>query len=592
MVHMESNSDQTTPAMSDVTATAGINNVTIENLTELCEVLADLVFVGNPLGTAPEIDQLREKTVHQISDYLIPRVSNLGAPLLAVIGGSTGSGKSTLVNSLIGEQVSISGAVRPTTRTPVLAFNPIDQQFFESDRVLPELARIVGSGIPITGDSSRNDALLMKPHESVPPGLAILDAPDIDSVSDDNRALAGQLLNAADLWIFVTTANRYADALPWELLTDAGVRDITVCVVLNRVPPGAELDIVPDLRRLLAEKNLDPALLHVFNETELNDQKLLPPEQVEPLSAWLNSLAEDSTKRQELAAQTLAGALRRTTADVGELLAELQDQERQLDDLRHLTTERFSQAQERINAALNDGSLLRGEILARWQDFVGAGELLRGIEGAIGRVRDRVGAFFSGRPPATHRVEQAIESGLHTVFIAEITKACHDVDRSWKNTPLGKVLRDQLATPRPPKDLDEQAAESVRLWQKDILEMIRAEGAGKRKTARLAAFGVNGVAVILMVVVFASTAGLTGIEIGIAGGSAVVGQKLLEAIFGEDAVRRMATRARTMLDSRAQALTGQTLELYSAEIDRAAQPETAQTLSRVTEALNGKGAKK
>ncbi|WP_334122946.1 dynamin family protein [Glutamicibacter sp.] len=589
---MESNSDQTTPAMSDVTATAGINNVTIENLTELCEVLADLVFVGNPLGTAPEIDQLREKTVHQISDYLIPRVSNLGAPLLAVIGGSTGSGKSTLVNSLIGEQVSISGAVRPTTRTPVLAFNPIDQQFFESDRVLPELARIVGSGIPITGDSSRNDALLMKPHESVPPGLAILDAPDIDSVSDDNRALAGQLLNAADLWIFVTTANRYADALPWELLTDAGVRDITVCVVLNRVPPGAELDIVPDLRRLLAEKNLDPALLHVFNETELNDQKLLPPEQVEPLSAWLNSLAEDSTKRQELAAQTLAGALRRTTADVGELLAELQDQERQLDDLRHLTTERFSQAQERINAALNDGSLLRGEILARWQDFVGAGELLRGIEGAIGRVRDRVGAFFSGRPPATHRVEQAIESGLHTVFIAEITKACHDVDRSWKNTPLGKVLRDQLATPRPPKDLDEQAAESVRLWQKDILEMIRAEGAGKRKTARLAAFGVNGVAVILMVVVFASTAGLTGIEIGIAGGSAVVGQKLLEAIFGEDAVRRMATRARTMLDSRAQALTGQTLELYSAEIDRAAQPETAQTLSRVTEALNGKGAKK
>ncbi|WP_345474171.1 50S ribosome-binding GTPase [Glutamicibacter ectropisis] len=589
---MESNSDQTTPAMSDVTATAGINNVTIENLTELREVLADLVFVGNPLGAATEIDQLREKTVHQISDYLIPRVSNLGAPLLAVIGGSTGSGKSTLVNSLIREQVSIAGAVRPTTRTPVLAFNPIDQPFFESDRVLPELARIVGSGIPITGDSSRNDALLMKPHESVPQGLAILDAPDIDSVSDDNRALAGQLLNAADLWIFVTTANRYADALPWELLTDAGVRDITVCVVLNRVPPGAEHDIVPDLRRLLAEKNLDPALLHVFNETQLNDQKLLPPEQVEPLSAWLNSLAEDSTKRQELAAQTLAGALRRTTADVGELLAELQDQEKQLDDLRHLTTERFSQAQERINAALNDGSLLRGEILARWQDFVGAGELLRGIEGAIGRVRDRVGAFFSGRPPATHRVEQAIESGLHTVFIAEITKACHDVDRSWKNTPLGKELRDQLATPRPPKDLDEQAAESVRLWQKDILEMIRAEGAGKRKTARLAAFGVNGVAVILMVVVFASTAGLTGIEIGIAGGSAVVGQKLLEAIFGEDAVRRMATRARKMLDSRAEALTGQTMELYSAEIDHAAQPETAQTLSRVTDALNGKEAKK
>ncbi|KUM32434.1 ABC transporter [Arthrobacter sp. EpRS66] len=577
--------------MSGAAGSANTSDITIGSLTELRGILTDLVFVGNQSSAASESEELREKTLHQISDYLIPRVSNLGAPLLAVIGGSTGSGKSTLVNSLIGEQISISGAVRPTTRTPVLAFNPVDQPFFESDRVLPELTRVSGGGFAVTGDSSRNDALLMKPHANVPQGLAILDAPDIDSVSDDNRALAGQLLNAADLWIFVTTANRYADALPWELLTDAGVRDITVSVVLNRVPQGAERDIVPDLRRLLSEKNLDPALLHVFNETHLNEEKLLPGEQVEPLLAWLNALAADSTKRQEVAAQTLAGALRRTTADVGELLAELQDQEQQIEDLRQLTKERFAQAQERINAALNDGSLLRGEILARWQDFVGAGELLRGIEGAIGRVRDRVGAFFSGRPPATHRVEQAIESGLHTVFIAEITKACHDVDRSWKNTPLGQVLRADLVSPRPPKDLDEQAADSIRLWQKDILEMIREEGAGKRKTARMAAFGVNGVAVILMVVVFASTAGLTGLEIGIAGGSAVVGQKLLEAIFGEDAVRRMATRARKMLDARAEALIGKSVQLYADGLDQVAQPEAALALNKVTDRLNGKGAK-
>ncbi len=588
---MESNSDQTKPALSGAAGSAKTSDITIGSLTELRGILTDLIFVGNQSSAASESEQLREKTLHQISDYLIPRVSNLGAPLLAVIGGSTGSGKSTLVNSLIGEQISISGAVRPTTRTPVLAFNPVDQPFFESDRVLPELTRVSGGGFAVTGDSSRNEALLMKPHASVPQGLAILDAPDIDSVSDDNRALAGQLLNAADLWIFVTTANRYADALPWELLTDAGVRDITVSVVLNRVPQGAERDIVPDLRRLLSEKNLDPALLHVFNEMQLNEEKLLPGEQVEPLLAWLNALAADSTKRQEVAAQTLAGALRRTTADVGELLAELQDQEQQIEDLRQLTKGRFAQAQERINDALNDGSLLRGEILARWQDFVGAGELLRGIEGAIGRVRDRVGAFFSGRPPATHRVEQAIESGLHTVFIAEITKACHDVDRSWKNTPLGQVLRADLVSPRPPKDLDEQAADSIRLWQKDILEMIREEGAGKRKTARMAAFGVNGVAVILMVVVFASTAGLTGLEIGIAGGSAVVGQKLLEAIFGEDAVRRMATRARKMLDARAEALIGKSAQLYADGLDHVAQPEAALALNKVTDRLNGKGAK-
>ncbi len=590
MVLMESNSDLAKSSGQESASEAGIGVKTAARLGELQDLLKELSFVTEQQTEASPFEELRFKALNQISDYLIPRVSNLGAPLLVVVGGSTGSGKSTLVNSLLGEQVSLSGVVRPTTRTPVLAFNPVNQPFFESDRILPELKRVKGGGFNNEAGTQSNQALLMTPRERVPRGLAILDAPDIDSVSDENRALSGQLLNAADLWIFVTTANRYADALPWDLLTEAGARKITVCVVLNRVPPGAERDIVPDLKRLLSEKDLDPSLLHVLNETQLDDQKLIPSERVEPLLAWLNRLAADSAKREQIAAQTLDGALRRTTADVSELIAELQEQESQLGELRILTEDRFSQALGTINDSLNDGSLLRGEILARWQDFVGAGELLRGIEGAIGRVRDRVGAFLTGKPPATHRVEQAIESGLHTVFIAEVTKACHDIDRSWKNTPFGQALRANLPSPRPPKDLNEQASESIRLWQRDVLDMIRQEGAGKRKTARMAAFGVNGVAVILMVVVFASTAGLTGLEIGIAGGSALVGQKLLEAIFGEDAVRRMATRARTMLDARARELLFTCSAIYLDELQAHSQPELANSLGNIIAALSSKEA--
>lgn len=587
---MESNSDLTKSSGQEPASETEIGVKTAARLGELQDLLKELSFVTEQPTEASPFEELRKKALNQISDYLIPRVSNLGAPLLVVVGGSTGSGKSTLVNSLLGEQVSLSGAVRPTTRTPVLAFNPVDQPFFESGRILRELKRVEGGGFNNEVGAQNNQALLMTPREQVPRGLAILDAPDIDSVSDENRALSGQLLNAADLWIFVTTANRYADALPWDLLTEAGARKITVCVVLNRVPPGAERDIVPDLKRLLSEKDLDPSLLHVLNETQLDDQKLIPSERVEPLLAWLNRLAADSAKREQIAAQTLEGALRRTTADVSELIAELQEQENQLGELRTLTEERFSQSLGTINDSLNDGSLLRGEILARWQDFVGAGELLRGIEGAIGRVRDRVGAFLTGKPPATHRVEQAIESGLHTVFIAEVTKACHDIERSWKNTPFGQALRANLPTPRPPKDLNEQASESIRLWQRDVLDMIRQEGAGKRKTARMAAFGVNGVAVILMVVVFASTAGLTGMEIGIAGGSALVGQKLLEAIFGEDAVRRMATRARTMLDARARELLFTSSAIYLDELQAHSQPELANSLGNIISALSSKEA--
>ena len=49
----------------------------------------------------------------------------------------------------------------------------------------------------------------------------MLDTPDIDSVELANHELAGQLLGAADLWLFVTTAARYADAVRWDYLATA-----------------------------------------------------------------------------------------------------------------------------------------------------------------------------------------------------------------------------------------------------------------------------------------------------------------------------------------------------------------------------------
>jgi hypothetical protein len=92
--------------------------------------------------------------------------------------------------------------------------------------------------------------------------------------------------------------------------------------------------------------------------------------------------------------------------------------------------------------------------------------------------------------------------------------------------------------------------------------MVRTEGADKRSTARFLAFGVNGLSVALMVVVFAHTAGVTGAEAGIAGGSAVLGQKLLEAVFGDQAVRTLAERARRDLESKVSELLGTERQRY------------------------------
>jgi hypothetical protein len=87
----------------------------------------------------------------------------------------------------------------------------------------------------------------------------------------------------------------------------------------------------------------------------------------------------------------------------------------------------------------------------------------------------------------------------------------------------------------------------IRAWQGDILDLVRDVGAGKRNMARAMAFGVNGIGVALMIVLFAQTGGVTGGEVAVASGTATVSQALLNAIFGEQAVRELAEQARKQL---------------------------------------------
>ncbi len=196
--------------------------------------------------------------------------------------------------------------------------------------------------------------------------------------------------------------------------------------------------------------------------------------------------------------------------------------------------------------------MLRGEVLARWQEFVGTGELLRSLETRVGWLRDRVVGWAKGKPQQAERVTVAVESGLELLLLEHAEAAAERAENSWRSTEAGQRLLGQAGVDlgRASRDFRARAERSVRDWQNDVLELVRTEGAGKRSTARFLAFGVNGLAVTLMVVVFAHSLGVSGAEAGIAGGSAVLGQKLLEAVFGDQAVRRLAAQAREDLADR------------------------------------------
>lgn len=552
----------------------------------------------------------------QLDDYILPRSASVDNPLTIVVGGSTGAGKSTLVNTLLGEPLTQSGAIRPTTRHPVLLYRAEDEAALSPERFLPTLPRTRTSGMnagsqALPGlDPKIARALIPITTSALPQGIALIDAPDIDSVSEENRTLAKELLSAADLWLFVTTANRYADAVPWELLHEAAARSIAIAVVLNRVPEGDEEAIENDLRRMLDEAGIHAVLIHTVTEQPRDESGMLAPVSLAPLTLWIRELGADAPARAAIARQTLAGAVETLAGNLQVLAAEQARQQAAHQSLATITAEEYEDALTTIDGALSDGSLLRGEVLSRWHDFVGTGDFFRSLDSTIGRLRDRVSSALRGQPAAAQKVEDALESGIHAVVLDAAARASENTRTRWRASRAGRSLLARLDAPQMASAAPEQnagangeakgneakgevqsaedifsaaVAEQIRLWQGSVLEMIREEGADKRKRARFLSLGVNATAVMLMVAAFSLTGGITGIEAGIAGGSGVVGTKLLESIFGEDAVRRMATRARTDLLERMSGLLTEHAQPFTAVLEETDPQADAEDIHRAAE---------
>ena len=558
------------------------------SLTDLRHNLRQAQF---PLDVPEAITQagLARRIANQLNDYILPRLETIDAPLLAVVGGSTGAGKSTLVNSLVGRMVTRPGVIRPTTTSPVLVHHSDDALWFDGDRVLPTLVRS-----RVASNDASSLQLVAEPE--IPRGLAILDAPDIDSVVARNRDLAAQLLQAADLWVFVTSAARYADAVPWDFLEEAQERHASVTVVCNRIPAEAMREVPADLGRLMTERGLADSPLFAVPETKTNAEGLLPDQAVAPLRFFLSNLAQNQQKRREVIAFTLSGAIgsvcERSSYVVGGLEAQAMATSRLYEDAQSIMAE----SSRSIAAQSADGTLLRGEVLARWHEFVGTGEFMRAMEAKVSWFRDRVVKALKGAPPEVEKVSVAVESGLESLVIAEAQAGCERIESVWQADPAGRSVLEGVDEDlsRPSQGFDEAVSRMVRDWRGDVMELVAGEGMNKRSKARFMAFGVNGVSAALMLVVFAHTGGLSGAEAGIAGGSAIVAQRLLEALFGDDAVRRLAKVAKDQLDARVEGLLANEVTRYQAvlgslEVDTELPAQIRTSIEEIRQAQDAPG---
>lgn len=542
------------------------SNPLAEALSAFRAPVSSLAFPLPVPSAAPAAATAASLLAH-MDDYLLPRCDRLDAPLLVVVTGPTGAGKSTVINSLVRAPASAAGVLRPTTRAPVLVCHPADAAWFRRGGLLGGLARTSG---PATGP----ERLQLVTAPALPRGCAFLDTPDIDSVVAAHREAAARLQSVADLWLFVTTATRYADAVPWQVLRTARQRGTAVAMLLNRVAGGAGPEIAGHLSEMLAAVELSDVPLFVIPETRVDGQGLLAEPVVVPVRQWFETLAADEQARDGTVRSTLDGALAAVPVQVDELVAALDDQVTAAEGLAEQVGMAYGAARAAVERAIIDGALLSGEVLARWQAFVNSGEWVLSPLGP-----GRRGRLLAGRTPAARELTTALESALGQLLRSAAMDAVEQAHRAWSRHSPGAGLAGRadadLAIPATTSGLqaegDDQVARLVREWRRETVELVAAETRGETRGGARAATRAATQATGALVLVAAAAAPPVGPH-------QVAGHEQVLAALGADpTIRAWAAKSRDGLVARIAVL-----------IDR----EAARYLDRLTDvAMDGGSAK-
>ncbi|MEX2046129.1 MAG: GTPase domain-containing protein [Chloroflexota bacterium] len=521
--------------------------------------LADLA--EQRLGLAPTNPAAHERARRlrdHLEGFVRPRAADLGAPLLVLLLGPTGAGKSSLLNTIAGAEVSRAGVLRPTTREAILYASESDaKQILSGDRLrLIATDRIVHAVAPATSS-----------------GVAVIDAPDIDSVERDNRLLADILLEVCDLCVFVTTATRYADLVPSQVLQRVRERGLPLVIVLNRVPAEArDREVVmADARRLLSENGPsagDGVLdLIAVDEGDVDPRVHgLAREKVRPLLDRIERLVSESGERRRVAAEALAGAVRGLAPLVHAVADDLEHEAIDAEALRRIAEMSYAEELGALSRTLRGGVLLRSEVLRRWHDFVGADQITRFVSSGLGRLRGLLMTAFRGTPAApVAMVEEEMASTLEALSLRHASDAARRTAAAWSERAGAAALVDRDPTLWSASEGFAPAIrEGLATWMRATVDDVRTAGGRKRAVAQVAALGVNAVGVAVMLGVFAHTAGLTGAEVGVAAGTAFLNQKLLEALFGERAMEQLIEQARQRLDALLTSLFARERERFEA----------------------------
>jgi energy-coupling factor transporter ATP-binding protein EcfA2 len=513
-------------------------------LVDRLETLAARRLASGPRSEAAAA-RARQLADH-LAGHVRVRARSLEAPLLVVLVGPTGAGKSTLFNTIAGQPASETGVIRPTTRVAIALGHADDLDVLRDGA----FARIPSSQLREIAD------------DTIERGLVLVDAPDIDSLEHANRELTDRLVEAADLCLFVTTASRYADRVPWSVLARVRERGLPLQVIVNRMPSDHSdaADVLADVERLLSEAGLDdlqaatedgPAreIISVREGALDPSGRSLERSTVTRVLDEIDRLRADRDARIALATRALTGSLTGLGESLDQIADDADHEAIDTEALRRIADRSYETGVGALRHEVERGTFLREEALRHWQAFVGADQMTRFFSEGIGRIRGAISAVLRPATAPVAEVRAATTDDLIAAARLQAAESARRTATAWSETPsAGRALAEHVELWSPSPDFDARLRMRLDDWIEGILGEIQAHGRPKRLLARGAAIGVNALGTGVMLATFLHTGGLTGAEVGVAAATAFLNQKLLAALFGEAAMAELVANARRRLN--------------------------------------------
>lgn len=293
-------------------AATGADDPAVEGLLQRVAALDRIVEIGTRHELGVDL-----AAAGRIAASTRSRLRHGSARTVVALAGSTGSGKSSLLNAITGAEIAVTGLTRPTTTAAQAVVYPgpggtggvrdgqhsadglldwLDIRRRHHLQVVPALPVQPASGLPAHGGEGPSTPTAGQDLR----GLVLLDLPDFDSTEATHRAEVERLIALVDLMIWVTDPQKYADqALHEGFLTPLAAYAAVIEVVLNKadtLDDAALRTCLADLDRLLDADGLDdvhPLVVSATTGQGLDALRGLLAAQVAARQAMLDRVGAD-----------------------------------------------------------------------------------------------------------------------------------------------------------------------------------------------------------------------------------------------------------------------------------------------------------